>query len=300
MRTPFQFLFITLKGMAMGAADVVPGVSGGTIAFISGIYDELLSSINAVNFDAVKTLFKKGVIPFWKQINGSFLLALFSGIIVSILSLAKAIEWALYNHPELLWAFFFGLVLASVIMVGRTVKWGLFPFVSLICGAIIAYYLTVLPAMGDSTNRFFLFGAGFIAICAMILPGISGSFILLLMGAYRPVIEALSNRDWFTVGVVGMGCATGLLVFSRVLKWLLNKHRNITIAILTGFLVGSLNKLWPWKEVLQSEIINGKTKVILEKSIAPYGDNTYLIVFSAIGGFLLLLGLEFITTKVRR
>jgi putative membrane protein len=300
MRTPFHFLIITLKGVAMGAADVVPGVSGGTIAFISGIYDELLNSINAVNLDSLKTLFQKGIISFWKQINGSFLLALFSGIIISILSLAKAIEWALHNHPELLWAFFFGLVTASIFMVGKTVKWKVIPILALVFGAVVAYYLTVLPALGDSSNRIFLFGAGFIAICAMILPGISGSFILLLMGAYRPVIEALSNRDWITVGIVAAGCVSGLLVFSRVLKWLLNHYRNVTIAMLTGFLVGSLNKLWPWKEVLQSEIINGKTKVILEKSIAPYGENVNMIVFSAIGGLLLLLGLEIVATKVKR
>lgn len=284
----------------MGAADVVPGVSGGTIAFISGIYDELLSSINAINLDALKTLFKKGFVSFWQEINGSFLLVLFLGIIVSILSLAKGIEWMLHNHPELLWAFFFGLVTASIFMIGKTVKWGVVSFVALICGTVIAYYLTILPAMGDSNNKLFLFGAGFIAICAMILPGISGSFILLLIGAYRPVIEALSGRDWVTLGVVGVGCVSGLLVFSRVLKWLLNHYRNITIALLTGFLVGSLNKLWPWKEVIQSEVINGKTKVILEKSIAPYGENIHLIVFSAIGGLILLLGLEIIATKFKR
>lgn len=301
MRSPLQYFTVALKGLAMGAADVVPGVSGGTIAFISGIYDELLSSINALNLSALNTLFRKGMVSFWREINGGFLLALFSGIVISLFSLSNLIQWTLLHHPQLLWAFFFGLVAASALMVGKTVRWQIYSIIALILGTAVAYYLTVIPAMGDNESKVFLFVAGFIAICAMILPGISGSFILLLLGAYRPVIEALSSRDFFVLAVVGAGCVSGLLVFSRVLKWLLNRFRNITIALLTGFLVGSLNKLWPWKEVLQSEVIHGKLKVILEKSVAPQSGSGVLFVFLAmLSGFVILLLIEWVALRFKR
>ncbi len=250
MRSKRGYTLIVLKGMAMGAADVVPGVSGGTIAFITGIYEELLSTIASINLSLVKTLRNNGLKATWNQANGNFLLALLGGIAISVLSLAKLIEWLLENEPIKLWSFFFGLVLASIIFVGRQVtKWGLETFTALLSGAFVAYYITILPPMSTGDAPWFMFLAGMLAICAMILPGISGSFILLLLGAYKTILGAISNYDFLTIGVVGTGAVVGILSFSRVLKWMFEKYKNITIALLTGFLIGSLNKIWPWKLV---------------------------------------------------
>jgi putative membrane protein len=283
-----------LKGMAMGAADVVPGVSGGTIAFITGIYDELLGSINAINLDAFKTLKENGIKGLWSHVNGSFLLPLFIGIAISFISLAKVIEYLLKNHPVLLWAFFFGLVVASVIYVGKQVKqWHIKNISGLVVGTGIAFYITILPPLGGSNEAWFMFVSGAIAICAMILPGISGSFILLILGAYRPVIQAINDRNFVTIATVSAGCIIGLLSFSRVLKWLFEKHENLTIATLTGFLVGSLNKIWPWKEVLEYYIKhegepNEEKVALVEKSIAPFGDNILMATALAIFGFAIV------------
>jgi putative membrane protein len=190
-----DYIIISLKGMSMGAADVVPGVSGGTIAFISGIYEELLNSISSFNFGLIKVFKKEGIKAVWEKLNGNFLAALFVGIFISIISLAKLIESLLENHPVLIWSFFFGLVLASIIYVGKQItKWNLGSFVLLILGALIAYYITTLnPMVSENSSPWFLFLSGMIAICAMILPGISGSFILVLLGAYKPVLNAVNN-----------------------------------------------------------------------------------------------------------
>ncbi|MET2984216.1 DUF368 domain-containing protein [Aureibaculum conchae] len=293
-----DYLAITFKGIAMGAADVVPGVSGGTIAFISGIYEELLETINSVNFNAVKTLRKEGVKAAWKSINGNFLIALLLGIGISILSLAKLIKYLLENEPILLWSFFFGLVLASVFFVGKQIKnWNVVKVIMLLIGAVIAYYITILPVTATyNTPIWFLFLSGALAICAMILPGISGSFILLLLGAYKPVIDALDERDLKTLFIVGCGAIVGLLTFSRVLKWLFDKYKSITLSVLTGFIAGSLNKIWPWKEVISSEMIHGKLKILEEKSISPFSfEGDPQLVWAcvlAIIGIAVIYGLE--------
>ena len=293
-----EYAAITFKGLAMGAADVVPGVSGGTIAFISGIYEELLSSISSVNLNAIKILKKDGFKAAWKAINGNFLFSLVLGIGISILSLAKLIKYLLENEPILLWGFFFGLVLASVFFVGKQIKaWNVLKLIMLLVGASIAYYITILPPMAaHDTPVWFLFLSGALAICAMILPGISGSFILLLLGAYKPVIDALDERDLKTIFVVGCGAILGLLTFSRVLKWLFDKYKSMTLAVLTGFIAGSLNKIWPWKEVIASEMINGKLKILEEKSISPFHFNGDPQIISAcilaVVGVLVIYGLE--------
>ncbi len=245
-----SYILVLLKGVAMGAADVVPGVSGGTIAFITGIYEKLLESISAINFGLFKILKKDGLKAAWNSFNGTFLLALFGGVGISLVSLAKVIEWMLVHEPIKLWAFFFGLVLASIIYVGKQIeKWSAAAIIGIILGSVGAYYVTILPPLGSSDEWWYLFVCGMIAVCAMILPGISGSFILLILGAYQPVIEALADRNFSILAVVGAGCLVGLLTFARILKWLFNKFKNVTIAVLTGFLVGSLNKIWPWKKV---------------------------------------------------
>jgi len=293
-----EYLIISLKGMAMGAADVVPGVSGGTIAFISGIYEELLESINAVNFNALKILKSAGFKAMWKSVNGNFLLSLLIGIGLSILSLAKLIRWLLENEPILVWSFFFGLVIASVIYVAKEIKkWNFMAILMLLIGTGIGYYITILPPLvGDYTSNIFLFVAGSLAICAMILPGISGGFILLILGAYKLALDALHNWDFKTILLLISGAVVGLLTFSRLLKWLFDKYHTLTLAVLTGFILGSLNKIWPWKSVLKSEVINGKLKIIQEESISPFayqGDAELLgAAFLAIIGFLVIVLLE--------
>jgi putative membrane protein len=296
-RTVKEYFVIGLKGIAMGAADVVPGVSGGTIAFISGIYQELIETINDVNFDALKTLKNKGLKSFWQAINGNFLAALLAGIGLSVVSLAQLIKWLLENKPIMVWSFFFGLVLASIFFVGKQVsKWNLKHILILLIGAFGAYYITILPSLGAHVSPWFMFISGALAICAMILPGISGSFILVLLGAYKPVLEALHTRDLKTIFILISGAVVGLLTFSRLLKWMFDYHKEATLAVLTGFIIGSLNKIWPWKQVVQSEMIEGKLKVILDKSISPFnyqGDNQLMIaVFLAFIGFALIIILE--------
>lgn len=232
----------------MGAADVVPGVSGGTIAFITGIYEELILSINKINLQSLKVLKEKGIKEFWKEINGTFFVFLFAGIFISILSLAKAVLFLLENHPVLIWSFFFGLIIASTILVGKTVtKWNAGTVSSLLIGAIIAFFISSIQTVGHVDAKWFLFLSGAIAICAMILPGISGSFILVLLGSYHTVLSALKDKDLTVIALFGSGCVVGLLSFARLLKFLFSRFKEITVSLLTGFMLGSLYKVWPWK-----------------------------------------------------
>lgn len=303
-RTIKDYVFVGLKGMAMGAADVVPGVSGGTIAFISGIYEELLGSISNINLSLLKTLQKDGFKTAWKQLNGNFLISLFIGIAISIASLAKVISWLLDNQPILLWSFFFGLVLASVVYIAKQItEWHIASLVLLILGAVLAYWITTLnPLVSEDSSPVFMFFAGALAICAMILPGISGSFILVLLGAYKPILHALKNFEIKTIALVAVGAVIGLLTFSRVLKYLFNNYKNYTLAVLTGFIIGSLNKIWPWKKVLTYRT-NSKGEQIPfnELSISPFsfeGDaQLAMSIILAIIGFGLILLLEKLAVK---
>lgn len=246
-----DYLFISLKGIAMGAADAVPGVSGGTIAFISGIYEELISTISGVNLSLWTTFRKDGFVAFWKQLNGNFILALLTGIIISFVSFMRLAKYLIEQHPVLIWSFFFGLIVASIVFVGRQIQtWNLGTVSALIFGTLAAYYITTLPSLANNDSPFFLFFAGAIAICAMILPGISGSFILVILGAYKTLSDALHAFDFKRIFIFAAGAAIGLLSFSHVLKWLFKHYKNITLAVLTGFIFGSLNKIWPWKETL--------------------------------------------------
>ncbi|MFL0109127.1 DUF368 domain-containing protein [Tenacibaculum maritimum] len=298
-RTIKDYIVIGLKGMAMGAADVVPGVSGGTIAFISGIYEELLTSISAINIKLFKTLKKEGFKVAWNQLNGNFLMALLIGVFTSVVSLAKLIKWLLENKPVLLWSFFFGLVLASVIYIAKQIKkWSFIAVLILILGKTIAYYITTLsPLVSENSSSLFLFLAGALAICAMILPGISGAFILVLLGAYKPILEAVGNRNLGVIATVGSGAVIGLLTFSRVLKWLFANYKDYTLAGLTGFIIGSLNKIWPWKETLTWRTNSHGVEVPLkQQSISPFvyeGDHQlqFAIILAGIG-FALILILE--------
>ncbi len=286
----------------MGAADVVPGVSGGTIAFISGIYEELIASINKVNFGTLKILKKEGISAMWQSVNGNFLLSLLIGIVISVISLAKVIRHLLETQPVLIWAFFFGLVLASIIHVGKQItKWNMVSIVLMIIGALTAYYITTLVPQTAEISSVYVFFSGALAICAMILPGISGSYILLLLGMYKPVLDAIHDKDFKIIGLLGAGAIVGLLSFSRLLKWLFDHYQNLTLATLTGFIIGSLNKIWPWKTVIDSEMINGKLKILQEKSVFPFhyvGEPELMwAIVLAVVGFMFIVLLEKLVVK---
>ena len=301
-----KYFPLTLKGIAMGAADVVPGVSGGTIAFISGIYEELLNSLKSFNGTAVKKLFKEGFGAFWQHINGWFLLFLVAGIGISILSLSKLILYLLENYPNLIWSFFFGLVVASAVFVAGTIKkWSWDVILAAIIGTGIAYYVTVATPSQTPENYGFIFITGAIAICAMILPGISGSFILLLMGKYEFILNSLNNMKFDIILTFIAGCFLGLIGFSHVLSFMLKKYHNATVALLTGFMFGSLNKVWPWKEVLETQIIDGEEKILREANVLP---STYTqitgepnqalwCILLAVVGFVLIYLIEKMANK---
>ena len=296
-----HYLSIFLKGVGMGAADVVPGVSGGTIAFITGIYEELLESIRSVNIHAVKLLFKEGPASCWKYINGNFLITLICGIALSFLSLAHLITWLLEAYPLMVWSFFFGLVVASGIHIAREIRYDSFLSVLMIfIGVAVAYVITSSrPAVIDP-NYFKVFAAGAIAICAMILPGISGSFILVLLGLYGFILESVKSFDIEVIAFFLAGCLTGLLSFVHVLSWLLKHYRSVTIALLTGFLLGSLNALWPWKRVVEYYQSSKGLKPLLQENILPAqyteltGQAAMLgpCIVLAVVGVGLVLGLE--------
>ncbi|WP_435622934.1 DUF368 domain-containing protein [Flagellimonas sp.] len=296
-RRALDYLFITLKGMAMGAADVVPGVSGGTIAFISGIYEELISSINSIDFSLLKTWKNDGFKAVWNKINGNFLLALFAGIFISVFSLAKFLSWLLENQPVLLWSFFFGLVLASVFFVGKEIqKWNFGTIAVFVAGAIVAFIITELPPNENVESLPYLFLSGALAVCAMILPGISGAFILVLLGSYKTILDGVHERDIQLVVIVALGAIFGLLSFARILKWMFNHYKSLTLALLTGFILGSLNKIWPWKKVLETKTFGDKTIVIDEMNVWPWDfEGEPQLVFAillAVIGFSLIFILE--------
>ncbi len=302
-RTLKDYLLIGAKGIAMGAADVVPGVSGGTIAFISGIYEELLETISKVNFNALKVLKQDGIKAVWNHINGNFIVALLSGIAISIISLAKLITYLMEFHTVVLWSFFFGLIISSIYLVGKKIKqWNFAKIISLIIGSAFAYYITILPPMSSPDALWFIFLSGAIAICAMILPGISGSFILLLLGSYEFILTSLKDIKLTIIAVFAAGCITGLLSFSRFLNWMFKKYHDLTVALLTGFLVGSLNKIWPWKKVLETRInSHGKVVPYIEENVLPqhFDGNPQLLMATImlLIGFFLIVVIEKIASK---
>jgi putative membrane protein len=271
MRRFIDYIGLMLKGMAMGAADVIPGVSGGTIAFISGIYEELIASIHCINLQAVKKLFKEGISSFWRHINGNFLSSVLLGIAISILTLARVITFLLENHPIPVWAFFFGLILGSVYFVGKKIKrWNAGVVIAGIVGVAVAYFITVTVPAETPEALWFVFISGFVAICAMILPGISGSFILLLLGKYQFILESLKELKVDVIAVFIVGCAAGILLFAQVINWLFKHFHDLTVALLAGFMLGSLNKVWPWKEALEYYEKDGKLLPLVERSISPF------------------------------
>jgi putative membrane protein len=262
---------VFLRGLLMGAADIVPGVSGGTIAFITGIYDTLLASIRAVDLVFLGKLRRLDFSGAWRHINGGFLLALLLGIATSVLSLARVISWVLENHPVPLWAFFFGLILASALVLLREVdQWSVARVFCLVSGVGVAVSIALAPVLQLEIGLAMVFLSGFLAICAMILPGISGSFILVLLGMYSTVLTALKSLDLAFILVFALGAGSGLLCFSRLLHWLLSRFHQATMALLTGFLFGSLAIVWPWKRVLAwIEGSHGQLKPAQQLPVTP-------------------------------
>ncbi len=244
----FKCVTVAFKGACMGAADVIPGVSGGTIAFIMGIYGELLNSIKSINGEAFRLFFSGKFVAFWKHINGTFLASLFAGILISVFSLARLMKYLLEFHPILLWSFFFGLILASAVYILKGLdKWNVQNIISLLAGVATGAFICLASSGQTPDELWFIFLSGAIAICAMILPGISGSFILLLLGKYEFVMSAVSSLNIPVLLVFALGCAVGIVSFSHFLSWLLKKYYMLTIALLSGFMLGSLLKVWPWK-----------------------------------------------------
>ncbi|MFD1187405.1 DUF368 domain-containing protein [Pontibacter rugosus] len=301
-----EYLLLFAKGVGMGAADVVPGVSGGTIAFITGIYEELLGSIRSVNGEAIKLLLRFNLLGFWKHINGNFLLVLLAGIGLSFASLSRLILYLLENYPEMLWSFFFGLIVASAVVVAKQVtRWTPGVVIAGLLGAAIAYYITVATPGQTPEAYWFIFLSGAIAICAMILPGISGSFILVLLGKYEYIMLALKDFRISIILTFALGCIAGILSFSHVINFMLKRYYNITISLLTGFMVGSLNKVWPWKITTQIYTDrHGVIKPLAQDNVLPgnyealTGHESYLVysVVLAIFGFLLVYLIDYFTT----
>ncbi|WP_319589485.1 DUF368 domain-containing protein [uncultured Draconibacterium sp.] len=309
-RSAKDYFTLVLKGMGMGAADVVPGVSGGTIAFITGIYEELINSIKSINLTAIKLLLSFKLAEFWKAINGTFLISVFIGVGISVFSLAKGLEYLLHHYPILVWSFFFGLIVASAIYVARSIKrWKADTIIGGLAGIVIAYLITVITPAEANTSYWFIFLSGAIAICAMILPGISGSFILVLLGMYKFILSAVGDMNMAVILTFLVGAAVGIIAFSNVLSWLLKKYHNTTIAVLAGFMVGSLNKVWPWKEVTQTIIDrHGELKPIAERNILPgtyeqiTGHEAWLLgaIVLAVAGFALIFVVEGIGKKLKK
>jgi len=251
-KSPMSWVLLYIKGLAMGMADLVPGVSGGTIAFMTGIYDELIGTIAGIKLNLVRQFRDAGLRVTWREANLNFLVILVAGIFTSVFSFAGALGWLIKNQPIELWAFFFGLVAASVPLMGRQIS-DRKPYIGalIIFGATLGAFVTSLPPFLQSNAPVFFFACGAIAVCAMILPGISGSFILLILGAYAPVLRAIEEFDLLRIAAFGSGAILGILTFSRTLKWFLIKQRNSTFALLVGLLIGSLNALWPWKGLVR-------------------------------------------------
>jgi putative membrane protein len=290
-----KYLYIVLKGFAMGAANVIPGVSGGTIALITGVFERLINAIKSFNVTAIKLLFKGKINELIEYVDLYFLIALFFGMVTSVVTLAKILEYLFINYPVFVWAFFFGLILASVYYVGRTItKWNLSVIINFVIGTAVAIAITTLNPATENDAFFYLIICGVVAICSMILPGLSGSFILILMGNYELVmIHAVSNMEIQILIPVIIGAIGGLMVFSHILSWIYKKYKDQTISILTGFILGSLSILWPWKNTIYrmdesgEYILKNGEKIIQSYSrYIPDSFNTEVIIAL----FLILIG----------
>lgn len=306
-----RYLLLALKGCAMGMADVVPGVSGGTIAFISGIYEELIDSIRSVGPQALKLLLRGRFGAFWRHINGRFLLPVLLGIAVAIFSLARLMTYLLTNHPIAVWSFFFGLIVASALLVAKQIgRWNLRTAAAFVGGVAAAWWITVATPAETPDDWWFVMLAGSIAICAMILPGISGAFILLLLGKYQYIMQAVGDLNIPVILIFVAGALAGIVTFSHLLSWLLRRWHDVTVAVLMGFMVGSLNKVWPWKEIVETYTdSHGKLQPLVESNVLPQtferltGQPSLLgeAILLCLAGFGTIYGIELLArTLVRK
>ncbi|HMQ50655.1 MAG TPA: DUF368 domain-containing protein [Anaerolineae bacterium] len=301
-RTLADYAGIAARGFAMGAADVVPGVSGGTMAFILGIYEELIESLRQpLSLKIIRLALNFKIKEVLQAVNWQFLGSLGIGILAAIFTLASFLESALVNYPALVWSFFFGLVVASIFTVIKRVKrWGLLTYAAAIVGTIAAYITVGLVPIQTPEDAWFIFLSGFIAICAMILPGISGSFILVLLGKYQYILSAVTNRDFLTLIIFSLGCGIGLVTFAQVLGWLFKRYHDVTVAVLIGLMVGSLRKIWPWKETLSTILDRHGAEIPVEQvNILPpvFDAQVAIALVLALVGFAVVFLLDTIASR---
>ncbi|MBP5407441.1 DUF368 domain-containing protein [bacterium] len=304
-----EAFILALKGLCMGGADIIPGVSGGTIALIAGIYEKLIAAIKSFDVSVLKDLlsFK------WKEALSRthlrFLIALFSGIAVAIVSLARLMNYLLKFHPEQTYSLFYGLIAASIYVVGKKVKWKVPEITAILLGTAAAYLLVGLIPVSTPDELWFIFLSGVIAICAMILPGISGAFILLILGKYEFITgtlkapfsanEVVGTNNMLIILVFCLGCALGLAGFSRFLNWLLSKWHSVTLAFLTGLMAGSMRKIWPWKGEAVVEMIRGKEHIVSQANVFPenFGLSFIICIVLMLVGVVLIVALDRISEK---
>jgi putative membrane protein len=290
---------LALKGVCMGSADVIPGVSGGTIALITGIYENLIGALRSIDMDVLQKILAfdfKGALA---RVHLRFLLTLFSGIVVAILSLARLMNYLLHYHPVPTWSLFFGLIAASTVMIGKHVhNWLGKAGISFVAGIIAATIIVNLIPIQTPEDLWFIFLCGIVAICAMILPGISGAFILLILGKYEYITATLKHpflpHNFAVIVVFCTGCLIGLIGFSRVLNYLLKEFHNLTLAFLAGLIAGSLQKIWPWKEIIETQVIGGKTLVIWGGPVMPHGIDQQVLIAAGLAaiGFVAVVVIE--------
>ena len=289
-------LILFFKGMAMGVANVIPGVSGGTIALITEIYEDLIHSLKSINIHSFKLILNFKFKEFIEYTNFYFLLSIFGGSIVSVFSIASLFKYLFEHYPVFIWAFFFGLILASIFFVGKRItKWSLWNVVILLLGASVAFSLSFISPTSQNENLFYVFICGIIGISGMMLPGLSGSFILILMGNYQLLmVDAITDLEILLLSVFILGSIFGLISFSRVLSWVFKSYKDATLALLTGFIFGSLNIIWPWKKELKYIIVSGEKKILSYERYFPnqFNSETIIAFTLLILGFLIVCWME--------
>ncbi len=298
-----DYIVLGVKGFCMGASDVVPGVSGGTMAFILGIYEELIDAIKSFDLKGLQFLVTLKFRPLLDRISWQFLLTVGIGILAAIFSLSKLLSWLLQNRPVFIWSFFLGLILASVLSVSRRVEaWRILTWLFLVGGTLGSYFLVGLVPVATPNDYWFLFLCGAVAICAMILPGISGSYILVLLGKYQYVLDAVNHRDFLVLGLVAAGACVGIIAFSRILGWLLKNYHDLMVATLTGLMIGSLRKVWPWKETLESVVdSHGQMVPLVQSNILPGQWNVEVLaaISLMVAGLLAVLFLDRLGNRIK-
>ena len=294
-----HYIILFFKGMAMGVANVIPGVSGGTIALITEIYEELINSLKSFDKKALKLIISLDLSAFIQHTNLYFLLSVFGGSIASVFSIASLFKYLFLHYPILIWAFFFGLIIASIYFVGKRIRqWNSSSIISLIIGTVAALSLSFITPASENSNLFFVFLCGIIGISGMMLPGLSGSFILILMGNYELLmVTAVTDLNIILLGVFFLGSAFGLMSFSHVLSWVFKHYKDATLALLTGFILGSLSIIWPWKKIAESIMVNGKEKIITYDWYLPsdFNQETILAILLIVAGILIVYSLEIFT-----